>query len=66
MKLDVARDLWAARYGYEWHTYALNGQRVMPELLQGLWHEVLQTLQNNACLDIDYTAGQLRLKEWKS
>ncbi len=57
--LDTARDLWAVRFGYDWVTYSLGYET---DLANPFWYPLLLQLRENACLDIDYAAGRMRLK----
>lgn len=66
MTLDAARDLWAARYGYEWQVYTTTPPSMHPVMEDPFWHAILKQLRDNACMDINYVTGYMRLKEWKS
>lgn len=66
LTLEIARDLWAARYGYEWHAYVNNPPVIYPVMSDPFWYTVMHKLCDNACLDINYVTGHMRLKEWKS
>lgn len=63
--LDTARDMWAVRYGYDWFVYRAGTGPSSPALSDTFWFGLLCELRRNACLDMDYAAGKMRLKPWK-
>lgn len=67
LTLDTARDLWAARYGYEPQPY-ISYQQAQHTIFNKdpVWQHVMDLLRRSGAMDVNYTAGTMRLKEWKS
>ena len=68
MTLDVARDLWAARYGYEWRAYISQYTptgAVEIDVEDPFWSVVMYKLRDAGLLEFNFPAGQMRLSQWK-
>jgi hypothetical protein len=63
--LDTARDLWAAKYGYEWRTFTYVNDTPEIATTNPFWCGLMYKLVDTSCLDVDYATGKMRLKEWK-
>ncbi len=63
--LDTARDLWAAKYGYEWQTLTYVNGPPEVDIDDSFWSVVMYKLIDTSCMDVNYSSGTLRLKEWK-